>query len=139
MQGRNRTISLLYEAAANPSLWPRALAAFADLTQCRVVILSVIDKERGQPRLFLSGSRVFTPDALRAYLAHYYKVDPLLQSAAPTRPAGALLLCHEYVSSDVAAKNESYQDYLIPLGPLHGRVVFGKQRSNPRSFDDAVP
>jgi DNA-binding CsgD family transcriptional regulator len=120
--GRNRTISLLYEAAINPSLWPSALAAFADLTQCRDVILSVIDKKRGKPRLFLSGSRVFSPDALRAYLAHYYKVDPLLQSAATTRPAGTLLLCHEFVSPDVAARNESYQDYLIPLG---GRYMGG--------------
>jgi len=122
MEGRDRTISLLYEAAVNPSLWPRALTAFADLTQCRDVILSVIDKKRGKPRLFLSGCRVFTPDALRAYLAHYYKVDPLLQSAATTRPAGTLLLCHEYVSADVAARNESYQDYLIPLG---GRYMGG--------------
>jgi len=86
------------------------------------VILSVIDKKRGQPRLFLSGSRVFPPEALRAYMAHYYKVDPLLQSAAPSRPAGTLLLCHEYVSPDVAARNESYQDYLIPLG---GRYMGG--------------
>lgn len=122
MEGRNRTISLLYEAAVNPSLWPRALAAFADLTQCRDVILSVIDKKRGQPRLFLSGCRVFSPEALRAYLTHYYKVDPLLQSAASERPAGSLLLCHEYVSPEVAATNESYQDYLIPLG---GRYMGG--------------
>jgi DNA-binding CsgD family transcriptional regulator/PAS domain-containing protein len=120
--GRNRTISLLYEAAINPSLWPSALAAFADLTQCRDVILSVIDKKRGKPRLFLSGCRVFSPEALRAYLTHYYKVDPLLQSAAPSRPTGSLLLCHEYVSPDVAAKNELYQDHLIPLG---GRYMGG--------------
>jgi DNA-binding CsgD family transcriptional regulator/PAS domain-containing protein len=112
----------LYEAALNPSLWPSALAAFADLTQSRDVILSVIDKKRGKPRLFLSGSRVFPPEALRAYLAHYYKVDPLLQSAAAARPVGTLLLCHEYVSPDVAARNESYQDYLIPLG---GRYMGG--------------
>ena len=122
MKGRNRTISLLYEAALNPSLWPSALAAFADLTQSRDVILSVIDKKRGQPRLFSSGGRIYTPDALHAYRAHYYKVDPLLQSAATTRPAGTLLLCHEYVSPDVAARNESYQDYLIPLG---GRYMGG--------------
>ena len=86
------------------------------------MILSVIDKKRGRPRLFLSGSRVFPPEALRAYLDHYYKVDPLLQSAAATRPAGTLLLCHEYVSPDVVARNESYQDYLIPLG---GRYMGG--------------
>ena len=122
MKGRNHTISLLYEAAINPFLWPSALAAFADLTQCRDVILSVIDKKRGRPRLFLSGRRVFPPEALQAYLTHYYKVDPLLQSAASTRPTGSLLLCHEYVSPDVAAKNESYQDYLIPLG---GRYMGG--------------
>lgn len=116
MAGRNRTISLLYEAAVNPSLWPSALAAFADLTQCRDVILSVIDKKRGRSRLFLSGSRVFPPEALRAYRDYYYKVDPLLHSAAATRPTGTLLLCHEYVSPEVAARNESYQDLLIPLG-----------------------
>jgi DNA-binding CsgD family transcriptional regulator len=122
VKGLNHTISLLYEAAINPALWPNALAAFADLTQCRDVILSVIDKKRGQPRLFLSGRRVFPPEALQAYLTHYYKVDPLLQSAASTRPTGSLLLCHEYVSPEVAAKNESYQDYLIPLG---GRYMGG--------------
>lgn len=122
VEGRNRTISLFYEAALNPALWPRALAAFADLTQCRDVILSVIDKKRGKPRLFLSGFRVFPPDALRAYLVHYYKVDPLLQSAATTRPAGTIYLCHEYVSPDIVAKNELYQDHLIPLG---GRYMGG--------------
>lgn len=122
MKGRNRTISLFYEAAVNPTLWPRALAAFADLTQSHDVILSVIDKKRRKPRLFLSGSRVFPPEALQAYRTHYYKVDPLLQSAASTRPRGSLLLCHEYVSPDVAAKNESYQDFIIPLG---GRYMGG--------------
>jgi DNA-binding CsgD family transcriptional regulator len=122
VKGRNRTISLLYEAALNPSLWPSALAAFADLTQCRDVILSVIDKKCGKPRLFLSGCRVFSPDALRVYLTHYHKVDPLLQSTATEKPAGSLLLCHEYVSPEVAARNESYQDYLIPLG---GRYMGG--------------
>src|SRR5579872_6402057 len=122
MERRNRTISLLYEAAVNPSLWPRALAAFADLTQSRDVILSVIDKKRGQPRLFLSASRLFPPNALRAYLTHYYKVDPLLQSSAAASPAGSLLLCQDYVSPEIAATNESYQDYLIPLG---GRYMGG--------------
>src|ERR1700722_8565742 len=122
MGGRNRTISLLYEAAVNPSLWLSALAAFADLTQSHDVILSVIDKKRGKPRLFLSGYRVFPPDALRAYMAHYYAVDPLLKSAAVKKSAGSIYLCHEYVSADVAAKNESYQDYLIPLG---GRYMGG--------------
>ena len=68
MKGRNHTVSLLYEAAMNPSLWPNALAAFADLTQCRDVVLSVIDKKRGKPRLFLSGCRIFTPEAMRDYL-----------------------------------------------------------------------
>lgn len=82
----------------------------------------MIDKKRGKPRLFLSGSRVFPPEALRAYLTHYYKVDPLLQSAARSRPTGSLLLCQEYVSPDVAAKNELYQDHLIPLG---GRYMGG--------------
>jgi DNA-binding CsgD family transcriptional regulator/PAS domain-containing protein len=112
----------LYEAAINPTLWPSALAAFADLTRSQDVILSVIDKKRGKPRLFLSGYRVFPPDALRSYMAHYYTVDPLLQSAAVEKPAGSIYLCHEYVSPDVAAKNESYQDYLIPLG---GRYMGG--------------
>lgn len=86
------------------------------------VVLSVIDKKRGKPLLFLSGCRLFTPDAMRAYLDHYYKVDPLLQSAASESPAGTILLCHEYVSPDVAARNESYQDYLIPHG---GRYMGG--------------
>jgi PAS domain-containing protein len=122
VKGRNHTVSLLYEAAMNPSLWPNALAAFADLTQCRDVVLSVIDKKRGKPRLFLSGCRIFTPEAMRDYLTHYYKVDPLLQSSASTSPAGTLLLCHEFVSPDVAARNESYQDYLIPHG---GRYMGG--------------
>jgi DNA-binding CsgD family transcriptional regulator/PAS domain-containing protein len=116
VKGRNRTISLLYEAAINPSLWPSALAAFADLTQCPHVMLSVIDKKHGKPRMFLSGCRAYTPDAMRAYVDHYYKVDPLRQSAAIEKPAGSVYLCHEYVSPDVIAKNELYQDHLIPLG-----------------------
>jgi len=85
-------------------------------------MLSVIDKKRGKPRLFLSGCRIFTPDAMRAYLAHYYKADPLRQSAAIEKPAGTIILCHEYVSPDVVAKSELYQDYLIPRG---GRYMGG--------------
>jgi DNA-binding CsgD family transcriptional regulator len=99
------------------------------------VILSVIDKKRGQPRLFLSGCRVFSPEALRTYLTHYYKVDPLLQSAATGRPAGSLLLCHEYVSPEVAATNESYQDYLIPLG---GRYMGGWCLENNEAMQAAL-
>jgi len=122
VKGRNHTISLLYEAALNRSLWPSALAAFADLTQCRDVMLSVIDKKSGRPRMFLSGGRIYTPAAMDAYMAHYYKVDPLRRSAAIERPAGTLQLCHEYVSPEIAAHSELYQDYLIPLG---GRYMGG--------------
>jgi len=116
VKGRNHAISLLYEAAVNPSLWPSALAAFADLTQYPDVMLSVIDKKHGKPRMFLSGCRTYTPDAMRAYVDHYYKVDPLRLSAAIEKPAGSVHLCHEYVSPEVVAKNELYQDHLIPLG-----------------------
>jgi len=122
MEGRNRVIGLLYEAAISPSLWPEALAAFADLTQYRDAMLSVIDKRRGQPRLFLSGGRIYTPEAMRAYIAYYHTVDPLRKSSAVEAPAGAIQLCHEYVSREVAAKSELYQDHLIPLG---GRYMGG--------------
>src|SRR5580700_6467299 len=126
MKDRNRTISLLYEAAINPSLWPSALAAFADLTECRDMIITVHDKvpgtKRGKLRLFMSGGRICTPEANRAYGLHYCSVDPLRESAAFEAPTGAILLCQDFVSQEIVARSEFYQDYLLPLG---GRYVGG--------------
>jgi DNA-binding CsgD family transcriptional regulator len=116
----------LYEAAVNPSLWPRALAAFADLTQYPEIIITVHDKipgtKRGNLRLFMSAGRICTPESNRAYGTHYYSVDPLRDSVAFETPTGSILLCQEYVSKEIVARSEFYQDYLLPLG---GRYLGG--------------
>jgi DNA-binding CsgD family transcriptional regulator/PAS domain-containing protein len=53
---------------------------------------------------------------------HYCSVDPLRESAAFEAPTGAILLCQDFVSQEIVARSEFYQDYLLPLG---GRYVGG--------------
>jgi DNA-binding CsgD family transcriptional regulator len=110
----DRVISLFYESAINPTLWPKALTAFADATGSVESNLTIFDSAR-DPQIFFSSSRLFGPEFLGLYASHYYKVEPL-RARVHGYAGGTLRLCHEDVSDDEVAVNEFYQDFYLPGG-----------------------
>lgn len=127
MELRDQVISLLYESAASPELWPKALAAFADATGSIEAMITVLEMQRNPVRPFFNANlilvtqRMLEKDSTEAYISHYAKVDPMGPVVATTAP-GNLILCHEHLSESDVAGSEFYQDLLIPVG---GRYIAG--------------
>jgi DNA-binding CsgD family transcriptional regulator len=120
VDAKDSLIGALYEAAINPSLWPSALAQFADFMgsaeACFLVgainteVLSTFQVQRS-----VFSGRVMGPPEQKAHFEHYSKVD----IRAPRRmqlPVGYLALCHELVAQEEVNRSEIYQDFLVPLG-----------------------
>jgi DNA-binding CsgD family transcriptional regulator len=114
LESRDGVISLMYEAAANPQLWPVALDALAKGARARGANLEVYDRQASDFWGFMGG---VVPNFL-LYREYYHRLDPL-NTATPALPVGErVTLCHESVSPGTVAKSEFYQDFLIPN---HGR------------------
>jgi DNA-binding CsgD family transcriptional regulator len=119
MEARDQVIGLIYEAAANPALWPAALECLAGATQSVGAHLIAFDKPSIEPRFgFVSG---FAPDAMRLYTDHFSRIDPLISVIAGPVNERAML-CHEHVPQASVAGSEYYQDFLIPN---QGRYMSG--------------
>lgn len=115
----------MYEAAVTPSLWPRALAGFADAARSVDLTLAVGAGSKAWvvdslPRFILTSGR-WEPSIPASYLAHYSKINPM---TAPINQSseGDLLLCQEHISDEQISRSEFYQDFLIPTG---GRYLGG--------------
>lgn len=125
MEERDQIISLMYEAAINPALWPRALAVFADATQSiELTFVVAIPKETGPDTLarfiFMTG-RMWDWSTSERYYAHYAKINPLNVAIAKSDPGG-LLICQEHITDVEVCHSEFYQDFLMPIG---GRYMGG--------------
>jgi DNA-binding CsgD family transcriptional regulator len=127
MEPRDQVISLMYEAAASPELWPTALAAFADATRSVEASITVLQMHRNPARPFFTADlmlvtgRMWGEEFTDAYVSHYARVDPMGPVVALASP-GSLILCHEHLSNAEVAASEFYQDLLIPVG---GRYIAG--------------
>jgi DNA-binding CsgD family transcriptional regulator len=115
---RDRIVSLMYEAAVSPELWPAALEAFAASIQAVGAILMAYDNRAMEMSGFMGGS-VLAPDSMPPYIQHYYRLDPLFPNARAARENDSVMLCQEHVSEESVAKSEFYQDFLIPKRGRH--------------------
>jgi hypothetical protein len=88
---QDRVIGLFYEAAVSPSLWPTALAAYADAAGVEEAHLAVRDPALNIG-VFQSGGRVFTPEVVKSYFAYYHDIDPL-RKVVGEHPDGHLVVC----------------------------------------------
>jgi DNA-binding CsgD family transcriptional regulator len=112
---RDRVIGLFYEAAVNPTLWPTALAAYADAAGVEEAHLALRDPSRNIC-VFQSGGRIFTPEVVKSYFVYYHGIDPL-RKVVGEHSEGDLIVCPgDYLSEEFINGDEFYQDYIIPAG-----------------------
>ncbi len=112
---RDRVIGLFYEAAVNPSLWPRALAAYSDAAGVDEAHLAVRDPAQ-DICVVVSGGRLLTPEVMKSYFAYYHEVDPLRKIVGAHRDGDLILCVGQYLTEEFINKSEFYQDYAIPAG-----------------------
>lgn len=133
MEARDQVVSLMYEAAVNPSLWPSALATFADAAKSVELTLALYAKipdsasSGAVARLLLVSGRMWEQSDAKPYLDHYSKVDPLVRATIQSSE-GDLRLCHECISDEDVAHSEYYQDLLLPKGGRY--IAFWKPEDN---------
>lgn len=122
-------IGLIYDAALDPAQWEAALAALASLFGAR--ICHFFGYDRALERLSFSCAGGDCDETLEAlYADHYAAIDPrrvLLDATAP----GAVLPCHRYFDDAFVARDETFQDFMLPHD-LHYTAV---TRLNPREGD----
>jgi hypothetical protein len=103
------TISLIYEAALDPALWPEALRRITKHGRGSYTFLLILRPRTVEP-LHLLGDGWPGYDQ---YLAHYARIDP--RNAHATRVhAGAKVVDYDFTTEGEMARSEFYQDYLLP-------------------------
>lgn len=107
----DKALGMLYESTIALGELPKALTALTELIEGDTCHLVAWDRGSGAPTLsFSHGLPVEVgPD----YAAHYAGIDPRRQLAM-TRQPGFVLNCHEHFDQRFVARDEFYQDYLIP-------------------------
>jgi DNA-binding CsgD family transcriptional regulator len=120
LPGQNKLLNLigiLYDAAADPTLWETFLQQLAEIVQADSAGLVMVDARKD---LFsVSRSWNIDPEATRIYQAHYGSVDvwakrALLRSSGTTANSEALCSISELQTT------EWYNDFLRRFGIEHG-------------------
>jgi DNA-binding CsgD family transcriptional regulator len=110
---RNTLIDSIYQAAVEPTAWPAALAAIAELVNARCVNLFIPSAAPWRPFSAVGGDSPREHE--RLYVEHYGRIDPRLRIAA-LHPNGAFYACHQYFDEAFVARDETFQDFLIRYG-----------------------
>lgn len=116
-----RLVGRVYDAAADPELWPAFLEDFADTVGGTSTGILVYDWS-------VQGANVggvcvrFDPDSARSYCDHYNAVNPWMKSwKTHLNRAGpeSIGTSEERVELGVLEKTEFYNDYLLPQDTIH--------------------
>jgi DNA-binding CsgD family transcriptional regulator len=106
------TVSLLYDAAVSPGLWPDALDALEPLFASCAAHFFLWDSVADLPTLSLPSANYRGQNEFRR---RYGRIDPRRQ-AMMGYPPGYLFLCHEHIDEGFVRRSEFYNDFSIPVG-----------------------
>lgn len=113
-------VESIYRAGSGLTPWLEPLEEISDIFDAWSVQVLGVNKKTGVMSFsFEAGSA--PPEAPIEYLRHYHRIDPRLGKHLPA-PVGQWFACEEHFDAAFVAKNEFYQDYLIPLG---ARYLYG--------------
>ncbi|MGF1623575.1 MAG: helix-turn-helix transcriptional regulator [Alphaproteobacteria bacterium] len=118
----------LYAATIAPDTIGAALNAIADVFEAREACLISVDKLNNRNDILDTGYRLYTPDAHRAYGAHYVQVDDV-RFELERSPVGSVFNDADHFSDDRVARSEFYQDF---LGPRGARYILSTNLINDR-------
>ena len=113
-------VGRVYEAAADPGLWPQFLNAFADATNSEGTVIWLHDTADTSARIqdpdasFVRNVRI-EAEFLKSYAEHYTHTNVLLKEIAAL-PEGAMMLSSSIVPDAEFRRTEYYSDWLHPQG-----------------------
>src|SRR3954469_7368809 len=117
-----RICELLYEAAAIPETWPKALAALADATSAVNAHLAVWNSRENKPDFLASAHPDRGWETL--YSTYYGAIAPYRQ-LLESRKVGEWIAIQHYFDQAFVQRNEHFNDFLLRIGGLYtvkGRV-----------------
>jgi DNA-binding CsgD family transcriptional regulator/PAS domain-containing protein len=110
-------IDSIYDAAASPGRWDRAVAAMVEAAGCRTGIFYEYDATTQRSRPF--GSFRLNFELLRDYERYYSKLDPWNRRYLAW-PAGTMAPTYSLISDADFRRCEFYQDNLRHTGMFYG-------------------
>jgi len=117
---RDALLADLYETVLQPQAIPDVLRRLNEAVDSDGLHLIGMDEASGELLISLVTNPMLGA-AEGAYLAHYARIDPR-RTLASSKITGACHACHEFFTDRFVAKNEFYQDFLIPHG---ARYIIG--------------
>ena len=113
-------IGRIYDAAADASLWPAFLEAFANAVAGTLTAIAYHDLR--ESRANMGAAIRFDPDYVGRYIDYYGTFDPW-RSAWMARfsraSPEAIVTSEELISPDQLDKTEFFNDYLLPQDTVH--------------------
>lgn len=114
---RPALLTELYASVLYPDRMGTALAGINRHLDCDGVHLVGWDERTAQPLVsVVTDNHIATAET--AYLEHYATIDPRREMGRHT-PHGQASACHDFFDDRFVARDEFYQDFLIPLGPRY--------------------
>jgi len=116
-QRLSKLLGILYDAAADPSLWETFLQELARSTRAESAGLVMVDST--QDLFTVSQSWNVDPEAMGLYQAHYGSIDVWAQRGI-LRPSGTVEYSEALCPPSQLARTEIYNDFLRRFGVEHG-------------------
>ncbi len=113
-------IGRMYDAAVDPTLWPRVLNEIADAVGAQSSHFVVQDLQRNEIPVF-HGPRT-DPQRIEDYARYHITRNPWLPSLARL-PAGTVVPDHRLAPREELVRTEFYHDYLCKRGVAYGLGV----------------
>ena len=115
----HRLLPEVYEAAANPDLWPPLLGDLAEHLGGTACALTVHNFGLHEGTIYKASG--YDPDCVRSYAERYAPRNPGLGEERRYRPCGTISLGQELVPEAELVGSEFYNEWLRPQG-LHHRL-----------------
>ena len=112
--GYDEVVAQLYEAALFPDRWHAALTSVMQQAGADTFHFLAWDRFDATTAFNLY-SHQWMASKIDQYAAYYGAIDPRRQ-LLEAMPVGTAIACHHHLSDAAIARNEFYQDFLIPGG-----------------------
>ncbi|MGH8784341.1 MAG: helix-turn-helix transcriptional regulator [Cupriavidus necator] len=110
----DEVVAQLYEAALSADQWHAALTSVMQQVGADTFHFLAWDR-RDTTTAFNLYSHEWMASKVEEYAAYYGAIDPRRQ-LLEAMPVGSVMACHLHLSDSTVARNEFYQDFLIPGG-----------------------
>ena len=115
MQGADRLVGQIYDAAVEPGRWPQVLEILSDFLEGAATKLTFQNARTSRSE---ASSVRMPPEADRTYAQYYYKTNVFLPRIAKLR-AGTLIPVWQLLPREAYQRSEFYNDFCRPGDMCH--------------------